>query len=69
MLSVDTKKSELIGAFKNTGRAWGTAAEAVNVHDFRSDALGRVVPYGVSDLQHNRGTVFVGSSGTRRRLQ
>ncbi len=63
VISVDTKKKELIGAFKNAGRAWSTAAEAVNVHDFPSDALGRAVPYGVYDLQHNRGTVYVGSSG------
>jgi len=63
IISVDSKKKELIGAFKNAGRAWSTAAEAVNVHDFPSDALGRAVPYGVYDLQHNRGTVFVGSSG------
>jgi hypothetical protein len=63
IISVDAKKKELIGAFKNNGRAWGTAAEAVNVHDFPSDALGRAVPYGVYDPQHNRGTVYVGSSG------
>ena len=63
IISVDTKKKELIGAFKNNGRAWSTAAEAVNVHDFPSDALGRAVPYGVYDLRHNRGTVYVGSSG------
>lgn len=62
-ISVDTKKKELIGAFKNAGRAWGTQAEAVNVHDFPSDALGRAVPFGIYDVQHNRGTVYVGSSG------
>jgi len=63
IVSVDTKKKELIGAFKNTGRAWGKEAEAVNVHDFLSDAQGRAVPYGVYDVTHNRGTVYVGSSG------
>lgn len=63
IISVDTKKKELIGAFKNNGRAWSQEAEAVNVHDFLSDALGRAVPYGVYDLAHNRGTVYVGSSG------
>ena len=62
-ISVDTKKKELIGAFKQSGQAWSMAAEAVNVHDFPSDALGRAVPYGIYDLQHNRGTVYVGSSG------
>jgi hypothetical protein len=63
ILSVDTKKKELIGAFKNAGRAWSQQAEAVNVHDFRQQGLGRAVPYGVYDVTHNRGTVYVGSSG------
>jgi len=63
IVSVDTKKKELIGAFKNAGRAWGKEAEAVNVHDFLSDAQGRAVPYGVYDVTQNRGTVYVGSSG------
>jgi hypothetical protein len=62
IISVDTKKTELIGDFKNAGRVWGREAEAVNVHDFRSEALGRAVPYGIYDLTHNRGTVYVGSS-------
>jgi hypothetical protein len=61
-LSLDTKKKELIGNFKNPGRLWGTHPEAVNVHDFPSDALGRAVPYGIYDLQHNRGSVYVGQS-------
>lgn len=63
IISVDAKKKELIGNFKNTGQAWGREAEAVNVHDFPSDSLGRAVPYGILDLIHNRGTVYVGSSG------
>ena len=63
IVSVDTKKKELIGAFKNTGRAWGKEAEVVNVHDFPSEAQGRAVPYGVYDVTHNRSTVYVGSSG------
>jgi len=62
IISVDTKKKELIGNFKNSGRAWGREAEAVNVHDFPQDAEGRAVPYGIYDLIHNRGTVYVGSS-------
>jgi hypothetical protein len=61
-LSVDTKKKELIGNFKNAGRSWGTHAERVNVHDFPSDAAGRAVPYGIYDQQHNCGTVYVGQS-------
>src|SRR5256885_1658056 len=53
----------LIGAFKNMGRAWSQEAEAVNVHDFLSAALGRAVPYGIYDVTHQRGAVYVGSSG------
>jgi len=63
IVSVDTKKKELIGDFKNAGRAWRQQAEAVNVHDFRQQGLGRAVPYGIYDVTHNRGTVYVGSSG------
>ena len=63
VISVDTKKKELIGAFKNAGRAWSREAEAVNVHDFLSDAQGQAVPYGIYDVAHNRGTVYVGASG------
>ena len=62
IISVDTKKKELIGNFKNAGQAWGQEAEAVNVHDFLNDAVGRAVPYGIYDLIHNRGTVYVGTS-------
>lgn len=62
IISVDTKKKELIGNFKNPGQAWSREAEPVNVHDFPQDALGRAVPYGLYDLLHNRGTVYVGSS-------
>jgi len=62
IISVDTKKKELIGNFKNAGRAWGTDGEVVNVHDFRQESLGRAVPYGIYDLTRNRGTVVVGNS-------
>lgn len=61
-ISVDTKKKELIGDFKNPGQIWCQEPESVNVHDFRSQAVGRAVPYGIYDLQHNRGTVYVGQS-------
>jgi hypothetical protein len=67
-ISVDTKKKELIGRFKNAGRTWSQEAEAVNVHDFRPDALGRAVPYGIYDLLHNRGTVYVGQSADTPRF-
>ena len=63
VISVDTKKKELIGNFKNAGRTWGRAPEAVNVHDFLSDAACRAVPYGIYDLGRNRGYVCVGTSG------
>jgi hypothetical protein len=62
LISVETKKKELIGNFKNAGQAWSREAEVVNGHDFPQDALGRAVPYGIYDLLHNRGTVYVGSS-------
>jgi hypothetical protein len=68
VISVDTKKKELVGDFKNPGRAWGRAATAVNVHDFRDDALGRAVPYGIDDVAANRGTVDVGASGDTPRF-
>jgi hypothetical protein len=62
VISVDTKKKELIGAFHNKGRSWRREAEKVNVHDFPQDALGQAVPYGIYDLTHNQGYVFVGTS-------
>ncbi len=62
IISVDTKKKELIGNFKNAGARWSQEAEAVNVHDFLQEAVGRAVPYGIYDVTHNRGTVSVGSS-------
>ena len=62
IISVDTKKKELIGNFKNAGQAWKQEAEAVNVHDFLSDSLGRVSPYGIFDVQRNEGAVYVGLS-------
>jgi hypothetical protein len=61
-VSVDRKKKELVGNFKHAGRTWRPRAEAVNVHDFLTDGLGRAVPYGISDLSRNRGRVYVGQS-------
>ena len=61
-ISVDTKKKELVGNFKNAGQIWCQEAEQVNIHDFPSEALGRAVTYGIYDLQHNTGTVYVGQS-------
>ena len=62
IISVDTKKKELIGNFKNPGRTWEESPTLVRDHDFRSDAEGIAVPYGILDLQANRGRVFVGLS-------
>jgi hypothetical protein len=61
-ISVDTKKKELVGDFKNAGRTWrpqGRPAE-VRVHDFLDRDLGKAIPYGVYDLFHNQGWVSVG---------
>jgi len=62
VISVDTKKKELIGDFKNTGREWQPAGqpEQVRVHDFIDKDLGKVAPYGVYDLTANEGWVSVG---------
>ena len=62
VISTDTKKKELIGNFKNAGRIWCDQPEVVNAHDFPSDALCRAVPYGIYDLTHNLGYVYVGTS-------
>jgi hypothetical protein len=62
IISVDTKKKELIGNFKNPGQEWCRDARAVNDHDFEQDALGKAVPYGIYDLMHNHGYVYVGQS-------
>jgi len=62
VISVDTKKKELIGNFKNGGRLWRQQADEVNVHDFRQEAVAKAVPYGIYDLVHNQGYVYVGTS-------
>ena len=62
VVSVDTKKKELIGNFKNAGRTWNQQADEVNAHDFRSDADDLAVPYGLFDVGANRGFVSVGVS-------
>ncbi len=62
VLSVDSKKKELIGDFKNAGRTWSQEPERVNVHDFAQDALGKAVPYGLYDVQNNQGTIYLGQS-------
>jgi hypothetical protein len=62
VISVDTKKKELVGDFKNAGRTWRPQdePEEVQVYDFLSGALGRAIPYGIYDLAANTGWVSVG---------
>src|SRR5207302_7712476 len=61
-ISVDCKKKELVGDFKNGGREWRRRGdpEAVRVHDFLIPELGKAVPYGVYDIGANHGWVSVG---------
>lgn len=62
VISVDTKKKELVGEFKNGGREWSPQGEPdeVQVHDFLDKKLGKAIPYGVYDLTNNQGWVSVG---------
>jgi hypothetical protein len=62
IISVDTKKKEMVGPFKNGGRIWSREALPVNDHDFRSQAKGMAIPRGLYDLQANRGSVLIGTS-------
>jgi hypothetical protein len=62
VISVDGKKREMIGLFKNNGRAWREKPKQVNDHDFRTDALGVALPYGIYDVGHNTGMVMVGTT-------
>lgn len=64
VISVDTKKKELVGDFKNNGREWQPKGkpESVLVHDFPQDALGKAVPYGIYDMARNEAWVNVGQS-------
>ena len=62
VISVDTKKKELVGQYKNAGRQWQPKGEPerVNVHDFPDPAVGKAIPYGVYDVAANTGWVSVG---------
>ena len=62
VISVDTKKKELVGNFKNPGEAWNRQPVLVNDYDFRSMADGIAVPYGIYDVRANQALVFVGDS-------
>ena len=63
VISVDTKKKELVGEFKNAGREWRPKGQPrpVQIHDFVDAELGKVIPYGVYDLARNHGWVSVGT--------
>jgi len=62
VISVDTKKKELVGDFKNGGREWRPKGQPVpvRVHDFKDPELGKAIPYGVYDLAEDTGWVSVG---------
>jgi hypothetical protein len=62
VISVDTKKKELVGNFRNGGREWQPKGcpDAALVHDFPQDALGKAIPYGVYDMGRNEAWVSVG---------
>jgi hypothetical protein len=62
VISVDTKKKELVGEFRNGGREWQRKGQPVevNVHDFVDKELGKAIPYGVYDIGRNKGWVSVG---------
>jgi len=62
VISVDTKKKELIGDFKNAGRRWCREAAAVSAYDFPGEAVGQGHPYGIYVLNQGRGFVEVGTS-------
>jgi hypothetical protein len=63
VISVDTKKKELVGEFKNAGRDWRPKGQpaAVRTHDFPGDSAGKAIPYGVYDVAANAGWVNVGT--------
>ncbi len=68
VISVDTKKRELIGDFHKKGKTWRKRAEEVNEHDFRSLAICKAVPYGIYDLNKKLGYVYVGTSNATPRF-
>jgi Rhodopirellula transposase DDE domain len=62
VISVDAKKKELIGNFNNPGQSWKREPEKVDTHNFPSDAIAKATPYGIYDVLHNLGYVYVGIS-------
>jgi len=69
-ISIDTKKKELVGEFKNAGREWRPEGEPIMVstHDFPSQAIGKAIPYGVYDIASNEGFVNVGITAETAQL-
>ena len=62
MISIDTKKKELIGNFKNPGTRYKRGSDLVNDHDFAQYAIGKAFPYGIFDEHRHEGFVYVGQS-------
>jgi hypothetical protein len=62
IISIDSKKKEMVGRFKNPGTTWECEPVAVNDHTFKKDALGTAIPWGLYDTVANRGHVFIGTS-------
>jgi hypothetical protein len=64
VVSVDTKKKELVGEYKNSGQEWQPRGKprTVNVHDFPDPKMGKAIPYGIYDLANNEGWVSVGTN-------
>lgn len=62
IISIDTKKRELIGNFAQAGQTWCEEGESVLMHDFPSDALGKAIPHGIYDVGANEGFLCVGNS-------
>jgi Rhodopirellula transposase DDE domain len=62
IISVDSKKRELVGNFKNPGQRWESAPRRVFDHDFRTDSIGVAIPYGIYDVTENCGALVVGVS-------
>lgn len=62
VISVDSKKKEKVGNFKNDGKTWRQEPKEVFDHDFPSDAKGKAIPYGIYDTQKNKALVVVGTS-------
>ncbi len=69
-ISIDTKKKELVGEFKNAGREWRAKGQPVETlsHDFPSDAKGKAIPFGVYDIAANEGYVNVGITAETAQL-